>query len=102
VKSGTLEPAAATDGSEVRLGAGLFIAGGAFWSGARAKLDSVAILDADMLRAGDAGRGADVKGEGDGCAIGGGAGVALCEEGWRAIAGTNCAESGADGSVGVA
>ena len=61
------DPDAATDGREVRDGVGLFIAGGAFWSGARAKLlASVATLETDMLRAGDSGRAAGVKGEGEG------------------------------------
>jgi hypothetical protein len=80
----------------------LFIAGGAFWSGALAKLASVAILDADILRAGDAGRGADVKGDGDGWATGIDIGVPACEDGCRGMDGTNGAESGADGKVGVA
>lgn len=53
------DPVAATDGRDVRAGVGLFMTGGAFWSGARAKLASVAMLEADMLRAGDAGRAVD-------------------------------------------
>lgn len=63
MKSGTVEPAAAIDGIELKLGVGLFIAGGAFWSGARAKLASVAILEADMLLAGDAGCAVVVNGD---------------------------------------
>lgn len=50
------EPAAARDGSELIDGVGLFMTGGAFWSGTRAKLASVAMLEADMLLAGLAGR----------------------------------------------
>lgn len=72
--------------------------GGGFWSGARAKLASVAMLDCDMLLAGEAGRGACVKGEGEACT--GGAGVALWES-WRAIDGTRVAETGAVDAVGV-
>lgn len=58
VKSGTAddEPAAASDGTELIDGVGLFITGGGFWSGTRAKLASVAMEDADMLLAGLAGR----------------------------------------------
>jgi len=66
VKSGTAEPAAAIDGMELRLGVGLFIAGGAFWSGARAKLASVATLEVDMLLVGDAGCADVVNGDGGG------------------------------------
>lgn len=50
------EPAAASEGKGVMDGVGLFITGGAFWSGTRAKLASVAMLETDMLLAGLAGR----------------------------------------------
>lgn len=66
------EPAAVIEGTLLIEGVGLFMAGGAFWSGGWAKL---AALDADMLRAGDAGRAGCEKGEGDGA--GGGAIVPL-------------------------
>lgn len=65
-----LEPVAAMGGRDDNDGVGLFIAGGAFWSGARAKLASVPMLEADMLRAGDAGRAAGVKGDCEGFAGG--------------------------------
>lgn len=87
MKSGTAEtgfdePAAASEGMELNDGVGLFMTGGAFWSGTRAKLASVAMLEADMLRAGLAGLpptdpGTLVKGDGDAAATRGGAGVAL-------------------------
>lgn len=68
-------------------GVGLFMAGGAFWSGGWAKL---AALEADMLRAGEAGRAGCVRGEGEG--TGGGAMVLELLvggfEGWRGRAGT--------------
>lgn len=71
-------------------GVGLFIGGGAFWSGG-----CVPTLEVDMLRAGDAGRAAAVNGEGEGA--GGGAIVPLVGglEGWRDMA-------AADAAVGVA
>lgn len=50
------EPAAASPGTDPMEGVGLFMTGGGFWSGTLAKLASVAILDCDMLLAGDAGR----------------------------------------------
>ena len=54
MKSGTAEtgfedPAAAREGMELNDGVGLFITGGAFWSGTQAKLASVAMLEDDML-----------------------------------------------------
>lgn len=81
-ETGFEDPAAAREGMELNDGVGLFMTGGAFWSGTRAKLASVAMLDADMLRAGLAGLpptdpGTLVKGDGDAAATGGGAGVAL-------------------------
>ena len=54
------------DGMEPIDGVGLFITCSAFWSGAFAKLDSVPTLEIDILRAGEAGRAAGVKGEGEG------------------------------------
>lgn len=98
MKSGTFEPAAATDGMEPMLGVGLDIITEPFWSATRAKLASVAMLEADILRAGDAGRAALVKGEGDGWCR---AGVLFCD-GCRTIAGTGGAAVGADVAVGVA
>ncbi len=74
MKSGippALEPVAAIGGRELIDGVGLFITGGAFWSGARAKLASVPMLDADMLRAGDAGLTGAENGEGEGLSCGG-------------------------------
>lgn len=65
---GTFDPAAVIEGILLMDGVGLFMAGGGFWSGGCAKL---AELEADMLRAGDAGRTGCVKGDGDGA--GGGA-----------------------------
>lgn len=50
------EPAAARPGTDPMEGVGLFMTGGGFWSGTLAKLASVAILDCDMLLAGDVGR----------------------------------------------
>lgn len=79
VKSGNwpaaVEPAAAREGTLLIEGVGLFITSTAFWSGGCAKLDWVAALEADMLRAGEAGRAGCVKGDGDG--TGGGAIVLL-------------------------
>lgn len=95
-----IDPAAATDGREVILGVGLFITGGAFWSGTRAKLASVVMLEVDMLRAGETGLGADAKGEGDGFGRVG-AGVFCCD-GCRGSDGAKGAEIGAEVAVGVA
>jgi hypothetical protein len=69
------EPAAVIEGTLLIEGVGLFITGGAFWSGGCAKLDCVAALEADMLRAGEAGRAGCEKGDGEGA--GGGAIVPL-------------------------
>lgn len=91
------EPAAAMDGTLLMEGVGLFMAGGAFWSGGWAKLDCVAALEADMLRAGEAGRAGFVKGDADGA--GGGAIEPLLLAGFEGcleIAGT------AGAAVGVA
>jgi hypothetical protein len=79
------------EGTLLMEGVGLFMTGTAFWSGTCAKLDWVAALEADMLRAGDTGRAGWENGEGDGA--GGGAIVPLLLlfdwfEGCRAIAGT--------------
>lgn len=73
VKSGippafVFEPVAAIGGMALIDGVGLFMAGGAFWSGARAKLASVPILEADMLLAGEAGRTTEANGDCDGFA----------------------------------
>ena len=94
-----LEPAAATDGMKPIEGVGLFMTCTAFWSGTRAKLASVAMLDADMLLAGEAGLTADVKGDGDGFRM---VGVLPCEDIWRTIAGMRGADTGAEPVVGVA
>lgn len=83
------EPAAVVEGTLLITGVGLFITGGAFWSGGCAKLDCVAALEADMLRAGEAGRAGCENGDGEGA--GGGAIVLLLFdwfEGCLAIAGT--------------
>lgn len=68
----TFDPAAVIDGMLLMEGVGLFMTGSGFWSGGCAKL---AELEADMLRAGEAGRAGCEKGEGDGA--GGGAIVLL-------------------------
>lgn len=88
MKSGTppVEPVAAIGGMELIDGVGLFMAGGAFWSGARAKLASVPMLEVDILRAGEAGRAAGVKGDGEGFGFVGGA--LLETDCWRGIDGT--------------
>jgi len=83
------EPAAVMEGTLLMEGVGLFITGGAFWSGGCAKLDCVAALEADMLRAGETGRAGCENGDGEGA--GGGAIVPLLLdwfEGCLAIAGT--------------
>ena len=90
-----MDPAAATEGIALNDGVGLFMAGSAFWSGTRAKLASVAMLEADMLRAGDAGRAEKVDGEPAGFRMA----VLLIglvwPDGGRGIAGGRGAESGA-------
>lgn len=73
LEPGLDEPAAASDGIDPIEGVGLFMTGGAFWSGTRAKLASVAMLEADILLAGLAGRPPTgpwnvVNGDGDGIA----------------------------------
>jgi len=80
-----LEPAAVMEGTLLMEGVGLFIAGGGFWSGGCAKL---AALEADMLRAGEAGRAGCENGEGDGAGGGAIELLLLWFEDWRAIAGT--------------
>jgi hypothetical protein len=81
------DPAAVMEGTLLIEGVGLFMTGTAFWSGTCAKLDCVAALEADMLRAGETGRAGWEKGDGDGA--GGGAIVPLLLfdwfESWRAI-----------------
>jgi hypothetical protein len=59
------------------------------------------MLEADMLRAGDAGRAAEAEVKGDGEGLGR-AGVLLCEDGCRCMAGSSDAEIGAVAAVGVA
>ena len=67
MKRGTpLEPAAAIDGIPLTVGVGLLIMTPFAWSGTRANEVSVAMLDVDILLAGEAGRAAFVKGEGEG------------------------------------
>lgn len=70
--------------------------GTAFWSGGRAKLDSVLMLEVDMLRSGEAGRAA-VNGDGEGFESGGGAGVVFDADGCRGSDGT----AGAAGGIGA-
>jgi hypothetical protein len=67
----TFEPAAVMEGMLLIDGVGLFMAGGGFWSGGWAML---VVLEADMLRAGDAGRAGCENGEGEGA---GGGAIAL-------------------------
>lgn len=105
MNSGRLDPVAATEGIDDMDGVGLFITNVAFWSGARAKLASVLMLEADILLAGEAGRPdaaltAAVKGDGDGLKKP--AAVPADAEGWRGTAGTVGGPAGAVAAVGVA